>query len=111
MSNSGSSPPSGHNGGWWSRMSRSEQTMAAIAGAVVAGIFAVIVSLIGHSSGSSQDPQAGQPISVAKSPRGTRRNMPSFGALRPIHSSCRYRQRPELTSASPSRPYVRHQRA
>jgi hypothetical protein len=32
-------------------MSRSEQIMAAIAGAVVAGIFAVIVALIGHSSG------------------------------------------------------------
>lgn len=71
MSNSGSSPPSGHNGGWWSRMSRSEQIMAAIAGAVVAGIFAVIVALIGHSSGSSQDPQAGQSISVAKSPQST----------------------------------------
>lgn len=71
MSNSGSPPPSGHNGGWWSRMSRSEQTMAAIAGAVVAGIFAVIVALIGHSSGSSQDPQAGQPISVAKTPQST----------------------------------------
>ena len=71
MSNSGSSPPSGNNGGWWSRMSRSEQTMAAIAGAVVAGIFAVIVALIGHSSSSSQDPQAGQPISVAKSPQST----------------------------------------
>ena len=67
MSNSGSCPPSGNNGGWWSRMSRSEQTMAAIAGAIVAGIFAVIVALIGHSSGSSEDPQAGQTISVAKS--------------------------------------------
>lgn len=52
--NGGSSPSSGDSGGWWSRMSRSEQVAAAIGGAVVAGIFAVVIALIGHSTGSPQ---------------------------------------------------------
>src|SRR5580704_10149222 len=68
MSNSGGSQPSGSSGGWWSRMSRSEQIMAAIAGAFVAGIFGVIVAVISHSPGPSPNPQPGQSISAVSSP-------------------------------------------
>lgn len=50
----GGSSPSGDSGSWWSRMSRSEQIVGAIAGAIVLGAFGVVAALIGHSSGSSQ---------------------------------------------------------
>lgn len=53
MSSSGNgSSPSGNSGSWWSRMSRSEQVIAAISTAIVAGIFAIIVAVINHSSDS-----------------------------------------------------------
>jgi hypothetical protein len=45
----------GDRGGWWSRMSRSEQVVAAIAGAIVTGIFAIVIAVITNSLGSSHN--------------------------------------------------------
>jgi len=74
MSNSGGSTPSGNSGGWWRRMSRSEQIMAAIAGALVAGIFGVIVAVISRSPGPPLNPQGGRSISAVSSPPVTTSN-------------------------------------
>src|SRR5437667_8698602 len=47
--------------GWWSRMSRHEQIVAAIIGAVVTGVFGVFIALISSSSGpfSGNTPSVG----------------------------------------------------
>jgi hypothetical protein len=37
-------PPSGGGGSWWSRMSRSEQIIAAIVGAIIVGVFGVLTA-------------------------------------------------------------------
>ncbi len=53
----------GGNGGWWSRMSRHEQIIAATIGAVVTGVFGVLIALISSSSGGNA-PIAGGPSSA-----------------------------------------------
>jgi hypothetical protein len=52
--------------GWWSRMSRHEQIVAAIIGAVVTGIFGVLIALISSSSGpfNGNRPSAGSSSSA-----------------------------------------------
>jgi len=72
MSNPGSdSSSSGGRGGWWSRMSRSEQIVAAVVGPIVAGAVAVVVALIhgsphGVAPGVGPSPSA-PPTSVSPS--------------------------------------------
>lgn len=41
------------NGGWWSRMSRHEQIVAALIGAIVTGLFGIFIALISSSAGAS----------------------------------------------------------
>jgi hypothetical protein len=66
----GGSSPSGDGGSWWSRMSRSEQIVGAVAAAIVVGTFGVVAALIGHSSGSSQARPSGSgpPVVTSSSP-------------------------------------------
>jgi hypothetical protein len=71
MGNSGDgSSPSGDSGSWWSRMSRSEQIIAAVVGAIILGVFGVVAALISRSSGSSQAGPSGtdSPVVTSSSP-------------------------------------------
>ena len=74
MSNSPSGSPSPRDGGgWWSRMSRSEQIVAAIVGAVIIGTFSVVAALVGHSAGTSgkTSPGSGTHASTGNSSAGS----------------------------------------
>lgn len=61
------SSASGDGDSWWSRMSRSEQILAAVFPAIIAAIAAVTVALINHSSGSSSNSSPGVSSTVAAS--------------------------------------------
>ena len=73
MNTDGDDPFSSKNrGSWWSRMSRHEQIVAAILGAIVTGFFGILIALIGTSSARSHIDSSGatesSPAPVASSP-------------------------------------------
>jgi len=55
---------SASKGGWWSRLSQYQQIVAAIVGALVTGLFGVLIVLIGSSLGA----KGSSPASVASPP-------------------------------------------
>ena len=74
MSNSPGGSPSTPNGSsWWSRMSRSEQIVAAVAGALILGILGIIAAVVGRSSGMSGNtpPSSGIHASTGSSSQGS----------------------------------------
>ncbi len=71
---------SGGKGSWWSRMSRSEQIVAAVVGAVIVGVFGVVTAFLSNSShSSSTSTRSSSPAPVATPP--TRSGTPSPGSV------------------------------
>lgn len=72
-------------GGWWSRMSRSEQITAALIGAVITGLFGIIGAVIVSSSGASRSSPPGAtssspPPATASAPLSSEPGSPSGGS-------------------------------
>ena len=73
--NSSSSP--GGSGNWWSRMSRSEQVVAAVSPAIIAGIFTVIVAIINHEGPPPNKPSSNNSGVVAIDSPSDNKSAPS----------------------------------